>query len=107
MSTICILLITHESFGKIYFYSCTLTLLLLFVTIGLSAISKSKVSESKYGIIFSPTTKVMVEPSESSSTTYQLHEGSKAKITGENEDWYEISFNDRKGWVQKVYLKKI
>ena len=49
----------------------------------------------------------MVEPSESSSTTYQLHEGSKAKITGENEDWYEISFNDRKGWVKKVYLKKI
>ena len=59
------------------------------------------------GIIFSPTTKVMVEPSLSSSTTYQLHEGSKAKITGENENWYEISFNDRKGWVEKIYLKKI
>ena len=100
--------ITPKSFWKkIYFYSCVLTLLLLIVTIGLSAISKSKVSESKYGIIFSPTTKVMVEPSLSSSTTYQLHEGSKAKITGENEDWYEISFNDRKGWVQKIYLKKI
>jgi tetratricopeptide (TPR) repeat protein len=100
--------ITFESFWKkIYFYSSILTLLLLIATIGLSAVSKSKVSESKYGIIFSPTTKVMVEPSLSSSTTYQLHEGSKAKITGENKDWYEISFNDRKGWVQKIFLKKI
>jgi uncharacterized protein YgiM (DUF1202 family) len=49
----------------------------------------------------------MVEPSESSSTTYQLHEGSKAKITSENENWYEISFNERKGWVKKIYVKKI
>ena len=70
-------------------------------------ISKSKVSDSKYGIIYSPITKVMVEPSESSSTTYQLHEGSKAKITSENENWYEISFNERKGWVKKIYVKKI
>ena len=100
--------ITNESFWKkIYFYSFTSTLLLVIVTVSLSAISKSKVSDSKYGILISPVTKVMVEPSQSSSTTYQLHEGSKAKITGENENWYEISFNDRKGWVQKIYLKKI
>ena len=42
-----------------------------------------------------------------SSTTYQLHEGSKAKITGESDQWYEISFNEQKGWIEKKYLKKI
>lgn len=100
--------ITHERFWKkLFFYSTTVTFLILCITIALSAISKSKVSDSKYGIIYSPITKVMVEPSESSSTTYQLHEGSKAKITSENENWYEISFNERKGWVKKIYVKKI
>ena len=65
------------------------------------------INESKYGIIFSPSTKVLVEPSESAATTYLLHEGSKTKITGQNKSWYEISFNDKKGWIQKKYLKRI
>ena len=100
--------LTNERFWKkLFFYSTTVTFLILCITIALSAISKSKVSDSKYGIIYSPITKVMVEPSESSSTTYQLHEGSKAKITSENENWYEISLNERKGWVKKIYVNKI
>ena len=49
----------------------------------------------------------MIAPSENSSTTYQLHEGSKAKITDENQQWYEISFNDRKGWVPKILKRNI
>ena len=82
-------------------------LLLFFFTIFLSAISKAKVKDSNYAIIFSPVAKVMTAPSVNSSTTYQLHEGSKAKITGESDQWYEISFNERKGWIEKKYLKKI
>ena len=95
------------SYKRIYFYSLVLTLLLFFFTIFLSAISKAKVKDSNYAIIFSPVAKVMTAPSVNSSTTYQLHEGSKAKITGESDQWYEISFNERKGWIEKKYLKKI
>ena len=29
------------------------------------------------------------------------------KITGENDYWYEISFNEKKGWVRKNTLKVI
>ena len=64
-------------------------------------------ANSKYGIAFNPTTKVLVEPSKNAATTYLLHEGSKAKVTAENENWYEISFNEKKGWIQKKHLKKI
>ena len=97
----------ENSHKRIYFYSLVLTLLFFFFTIFLSAISKSKVKDSNYAIIFSPVAKVMTAPSVNSSTTYQLHEGSKAKITGESDQWYEISFNERKGWIEKKYLKKI
>lgn len=95
------------SYKRIYFYSLVFTLLLFFFTIFLSAISKAKIEDSNYAIIFSPVAKVMTAPSVNSSTTYQLHEGSKAKITDESEQWYEISFNERKGWIEKKYLKKI
>ena len=98
---------TELYWKRINFYSSIIVLILFGFTIILSTISKSKIKESKYGILFTPITKVLVEPSESAATTYQLHEGSKAKITAENNNWYEISFNEKKGWIQKKHLKKI
>ena len=92
---------------RINFYSSILVLIIFGITILLSAISKSKIKESKYGIVFTPTVKVLLEPSENASTTYQLHEGTKAKVTAENSNWYEISFNEKKGWIQKKHIKKI
>ena len=92
---------------RINFYSSILILIIFGITILLSAISKSKIKESKYGIVFTPTVKVLLEPSENASTTYQLHEGTKAKVTAENSNWYEISFNEKKGWIQKKHIKKI
>ena len=100
-------IISNIQHKRIYFYSLILSLLIFTFTIFLSAISKAKVKDSNYAIIFSPVAKVMTAPSVNSSTTYQLHEGSKARITGESDQWYEISFNERKGWIEKKYLKKI
>jgi tetratricopeptide (TPR) repeat protein len=98
---------TNSSWKRINFYSSIIVLIIFGFSLILSAISKSKIKESKYGIIFNPTTKVLVEPSNSAATTYQLHEGSKVKVTAENKNWYEISFNEKKGWIIKKHLKKI
>ena len=98
---------SNFTWKRINFYSSILVLIIFGVTILLSAISKSKIKESKYGIVFTPTVKVLVEPSENASTTYQLHEGTKAKVTAENSKWYEISFNEKKGWIQKKHIRKI
>jgi len=98
---------TELKWKKINMYSGILVLTLFGFSLLLSAISKSKISESKYGIVFTPSVKVLVEPSENASTTYLLHEGSKIKVTAENKNWYEISFNEKKGWVKKTHLRKI
>ena len=50
------------------------------------------------------TVKVLVEPSENASTTYQLHEGTKAKVTAENSNWYEISFNEKKDNLERQLI---
>ncbi len=98
---------TELKWKKINMYSGILVLILFGFSLLLSAISKSKINESKYGIVFTPSVKVLVEPSENASTTYLLHEGSKIKVTAENKNWYEISFNEKKGWVKKTHLRKI
>ena len=51
--------------------------------------------------------KVRTEPSENASTAFLLHEGSKAKVTAEINDWIEISFNEKKGWIRTNALERI
>lgn len=81
---------------KINFYSAIIVLILFGITVLLSSISKSKINETKYGIVIKNSIKVRTEPSENASTAFLLHEGSKAKVTAEINEWIEISFNARK-----------
>ena len=92
---------------KINFYSAIIVLLLFGNTVLLSSISKSKINESKYGIVIKNSIKVRTEPSENASTAFILHEGSKAKVTAEINEWIEISFNEKKGWIRTNALERI
>ena len=67
----------------------------------------SKINETKYGIVIKNSIKVITEPSENSSTAFLLHEGSKAKVTAEINEWIEISFNEKKGWIRTNALERI
>ena len=92
---------------KINFYSAIIVLILFGITVLLSSISKSKINETKYGIVIKNSIKVRTEPSENSSTAFLLHEGSKAKVTAEINEWIEISFNEKKGWIRTNALERI
>ncbi len=92
---------------KINFYSGIIILILFGITVLLSSISKSKINETKYGIVIKNSIKVRTEPSENASTAFLLHEGSKAKVTAEINEWIEISFNEKKGWIRTNALERI
>ena len=92
---------------KINFYSAIIVLILFGITVLLSSISKSKIKETKYGIVIKNSIKVRTEPSENASTAFLLHEGSKAKVTAEINEWIEISFNEKKGWIRTNTLERI
>ena len=92
---------------KINFYSAIIVLILFGITVLLSSISKSKIKETKYGIVIKNSIKVRTEPSENASTAFLLHEGSKAKVTAEINYWIEISFNEKKGWIRTNALERI
>ena len=59
-------------------------------------------------VIFKPSIDLMSEPTENSSVSFVLHEGTKVKILDETELWYEIRFGDGKiGWLQKEFVETI
>ena len=92
---------------KLNFYTAIATLLITFITVYFAWLSKSKMENSNYGVLFTPHIWIKAEPSENADDDFQLHEGSKLKIIKENKNWYEISFADKKGWIEKYNVKKI
>ena len=112
MTLTCILILLFKisiepKWKKINFYTAVFVSILFSITILLAYISKSKMNETKYGIVIETSTKVRTEPSENASTAFLLHEGSKAKVTAKINEWLEISFNDKKGWIKRNSLEKI
>lgn len=66
-------------------------------------------SRTLEGIIIEPECSAyslpMVRPE---STLFKLHEGTKGRITQEQEEWLEIELIDgNKGWVEKKYIRKL
>jgi len=76
------------------------------ITIYLASLQYHKQTTIEYGIIFKPFAELKIEPSTNSSTAFILHEGTKVKVIDQNEEWYEVSFNDGQiAWVKKDALK--
>lgn len=112
MGVLCLMLLFYKispelKWQKINFYSAIVVSLLFLFSVGLAWLSKNRIEDTNYGVMFSPSTKILVEPSENAAAAYLLHEGSKAKIIAENSEWYEISFDKKVGWIKKYHLKKI
>ena len=91
---------------KMAFYIATSLLLMGMVTIYISSLQNKKLSIKEYGIVFTPSVELKMEPSDNSNPAFVLHEGTKVKLLNENENWYEISFDKGQiAWIKKEELK--
>jgi hypothetical protein len=83
-----------------FLFSCLL--LIGFITtyfLGYSAL-KAKV-ENKFAIILSREIKIMNEPTQSATSKFSLHEGTKIRVVENNGDWLLIKLdNGNEGWVK-------
>ena len=67
--------------------------------LGYSALN-SKV-ENKFAIILAKDVKIMNEPTQSASSKFNLHEGTKIRVVENNGDWVLIKLdNGNEGWVK-------
>jgi tetratricopeptide (TPR) repeat protein len=93
---------------KLTFYTAVISLILGILSIVFSGFHKSRLMSIEEAVIFKPSIDLMSEPTENSSVSFVLHEGTKVKILDETQLWYEIRFSDGKiGWLQKEFVEMI
>ena len=93
---------------KLTFYTAVISLILGIFSIVFSGFHKSRLMSHEEAVIFKPSIDLMSEPTENSSVSFVLHEGTKVKILDETELWYEIRFGDGKiAWLQKKFVETI
>lgn len=91
-------------------FVCSLVGLLIFVWCLCFSVSlKRDASDHSYAVVMSAVTVVKSSPDENSGTDlFVLHEGSKAKITQQIGQWYNIELSDgRQGWTKKSNIELI
>jgi len=68
----------------------------------------SNTHKGKDAIVMVPRATAKSSPGEASPDLFVIHEGSKARITGELGEWYEVRLaNGNVGWVKKSALEVI
>lgn len=93
---------------KLTFYTAVIALILGIFSIVFSGFHKSRLISIEDAVIFKPSIDLMSEPTENSSVSFVLHEGTKIKILDATGLWYEIRFSDGKiGWLQKEFVQTI
>jgi tetratricopeptide (TPR) repeat protein len=93
---------------KLTFYTAVISLILGILSIVFSGFHKSRLMSIEEAVIFKPSIDLMSEPTENSSVSFVLHEGTKVKILDATKLWYEIRFSDGKiGWLQKEFVETI
>ena len=98
---------TSELLKKATFYTALAAFIFTLFTIYFAWLSNHKTQETNYCILFSAHVWIKAEPSTNSESNFKLHEGSKMKIINENENWLEISFDEKIGWVEKKDVQRI
>jgi len=93
---------------KLTFYTAVIALILGVFSIVFSGFHKNRLTTIEEAVIFKPSIDLMSEPTENSSVSFVLHEGTKVKIIDETELWYRIRFGNGKiGWLQKKFVETI
>lgn len=93
---------------KTGFYVGLVSILLSISTFIFSASQKSAVENKQNAIIMSGVVTVKSSPDKSGTDLFQLHEGTKVKITGKLGEWAEVRLsNGNVGWLEIYNIEQI
>lgn len=62
------------------------------------------VNPGDVGEVISRTASLRVDPSTSAELIVSIKNGESFSIIGENDNWYQVVFNDQTGWIRKRYV---
>lgn len=93
---------------KLGFYFGLISLIVSIIAFVFAGTRKNQEVNRQHAIVMSGVVVVKSSPDKSGTDLFQLHEGTKVKITGELGDWLEIHLiNGNVGWMEAKHLEKI
>lgn len=93
---------------RIFFGVSILSLILCVFSVVFAYQQRAYIEDNQYAIIFSREAEVRDEPNLRGESSFELHEGTKAKILEDYQEWYRIELaNGAQGWIKKENLRKL
>lgn len=95
-------------FKRIFLGVAVISVILCVASIIFGYQQQSFIQDNKYAIIFSEEADVRDEPNLRGESSFQLHEGTKAKILENFQEWTRIELaNGAQGWTDSSNLKRL
>lgn len=95
-------------YKRILFGSAIASIILCIVSVIFAFQQQSYIEDNQYAIIFSEEAEVRDEPNLRGDSSFELHEGTKARVLEDFQQWSRIELaNGAQGWVQSDNLRKL
>ncbi len=93
---------------RIYFGGAILSVLLCVLSIVFAFQQKSFIENNQYAIVFSEEAGVRDEPNLRGESSFELHEGTKAKVLEVFQEWSKIELeNGAQGWIKSQDIRSL
>ena len=95
-------------YKRLLFAGSMLFLVLCIISVVFAFQQQSYIQDNQYAIIFSEEVEVRDEPNLRGDASFELHEGTKAKVLEDYQEWSRIELsNGVQGWVNSKELKRL
>ncbi|MCM4154888.1 tetratricopeptide repeat protein [Gramella sp. AN32] len=95
-------------FKRIYFGLSMLAILLCITSVFIGFQQKSSIEDNEFAIVFSEEAEVRDEPNLRGNASFTLHEGTKARLLEDYQQWYKIELaNGAQGWIDREHIRKL
>lgn len=95
-------------YKRVLFTGAMLAVLLCGLSVIFAFQQQSYIQENQYAIIFGEEVEVRDEPNLRGDASFELHEGTKAKILEDYQEWARIELaNGAQGWVKNSAIRKL
>ncbi|MDR5591247.1 tetratricopeptide repeat protein [Christiangramia sediminicola] len=100
---------SYRSLSKrLFFTGAALAIVLCILSVIFAFQQESFIQDNQYAIIFEEEIEVRDEPTLRAAPSFELHEGTKAKVLEDYQEWSRIELsNGAQGWVNSSKIKKL
>jgi len=95
-------------YKRLFFTGAVVFVIFCIVSVIFAFQQQSYIQDNQYAIIFNEEVEVRDEPNLRGEASFELHEGTKAKILEDYQEWSRIELsNGAQGWVNSAEIRKL